>query len=87
MSCGQGATIQLLLLPAPKAGMAASRTILGTQEGRALMWRLYALIVFALLLPGCASEGPHWYDEALKDARGDNQKMRGFGPATDSLNK
>ena len=43
------------------------------------MWRGYALIALLLLMAGCASDGEkHWYDEALKDARGDNQQMRGF---------
>jgi hypothetical protein len=42
------------------------------------MWRLCAL-VFLFLGSGCASDGQkHWYDEALKDARGDNMQMRGF---------
>jgi hypothetical protein len=43
------------------------------------MWRLCALIAFLLPVAGCANDGQkHWYDEALKDARGDNQEMRGF---------
>lgn len=41
------------------------------------MWRLCALIALQFLVAGCASNGKkHWYDEALKDARGDNQRMR-----------
>jgi hypothetical protein len=47
------------------------------------MWRLSALLIVLLVVAGCASDGPHWYDEALKDARGDNQQMRGFGPSAD----
>jgi hypothetical protein len=40
------------------------------------MWRLWALVA-CLLVGGCASDGQkHWYDEALKDARGDNQRMQ-----------
>jgi hypothetical protein len=47
------------------------------------MWRLCAL-VFLVLGAGCGSDGQkHWYDEALKDLRGDNQQMRGFHSATD----
>jgi hypothetical protein len=43
------------------------------------MWRLCALFVALFLVAGCTSDGDkHWYDEALKDARGDNQQMRGF---------
>jgi hypothetical protein len=43
------------------------------------MWRLCALVVFLFLLAGCAADGEkHWYDEALKDARGDNMEMHGF---------
>jgi hypothetical protein len=43
------------------------------------MWRPCAIAVILCLIAGCASDaGPHWYDEALKDLRGDNQRMRGF---------
>ena len=43
------------------------------------MWRLCAILVFLFLASGCASDGQaHWYDEALKDARGDNMEMHGF---------
>jgi hypothetical protein len=43
------------------------------------MWRLCALLALLFLVAGCASDGQkHWYDEALRDARGDNQQMRGF---------
>jgi hypothetical protein len=43
------------------------------------MWRLSALVALLFLVAGCASDGgKHWYDEALKDARGDNQQMRGW---------
>ena len=49
-------------------------------KGGGAMWRPWALISFLVLVAGCASDGQkHWYDEALKDARGDNQEMRGFG--------
>jgi hypothetical protein len=47
------------------------------------MLRLCALIAFVILGGGCASvDGKHWYDEALKDARGDNMEMRGFGQSS-----
>jgi hypothetical protein len=50
------------------------------------MWRFCALLVIALAA-GCASDGKkHWYDEALKDARGDNMQMRGFGPSAEKAN-
>jgi hypothetical protein len=43
------------------------------------MWRACALVAVLLLMAGCAADGEkHWYDEALKDLRGDNQQMRGF---------
>jgi uncharacterized protein YcfL len=43
------------------------------------MWRWCLLCVVLFLGTGCSSDGQHhWYDEALKDARGDNQQMRGF---------
>ncbi len=43
------------------------------------MWRLCAIAVVVFLGAGCASDGQkHWYDEALKDACGENQEMRGF---------
>jgi hypothetical protein len=48
------------------------------------MWRLCALLIALILAVGCASDGEkHWYDEALKDARGDNQQMRGFSSLPD----
>lgn len=44
----------------------------------AAMRRICVLLI-VLALVGCASNGkPHWYDEALKDARGDNMQMRGL---------
>lgn len=44
------------------------------------MLRLCAFAAYLLLCAGCATGGQaHWYDEALKDARGDNMQMRGFG--------
>jgi hypothetical protein len=49
------------------------------------MCRLFAFIVLLVLVAGCASDGQkHWYDEALKDARGDNMEMRGFKSAKDA---
>jgi hypothetical protein len=52
----------------------------------AVMRRICVLLV-VLFLAGCASDGkPHWYDEALKDARGDNMQMRGFNTG-DAKNK
>jgi hypothetical protein len=43
------------------------------------MRRICALIVLSSLMTGCVSDGKgHWYDEALKDAKGGNQEMRGF---------
>jgi hypothetical protein len=57
---------------------------LDTSEGEGAMWRLSALVALLFvaslfLVAGCASDGgKHWYDEALKDARGDNQQMRGW---------
>jgi hypothetical protein len=49
------------------------------------MWRLCALFVVLFLGLGCGSDGEkHWYDEAVKDARGDNQQMRGFKSARDT---
>jgi hypothetical protein len=42
------------------------------------MWRLIAISVFLFLSVGCAADGQkHWYDDALKDARGDNMVMSG----------
>ena len=50
------------------------------------MWRYCALIV-VVLMAGCAADGKkHWYDEALKDARGDNMQMRGFKSSADKGN-
>jgi hypothetical protein len=55
---------------------------LGVVHGGGVMWRLCALVLVFLGV-GCASEGDyHWYDEALKDARGDYQQMRGFNSST-----
>ena len=49
------------------------------------MWRLCALIVVLMLAAGCGADGQkHWYDEALKDARGDNMEMHGFKSPKDS---
>jgi hypothetical protein len=49
------------------------------------MWRLCSLVIVLFLGTGCASDGKkHWYDEALKDARGDNQQMRGFKSPIDA---
>jgi hypothetical protein len=51
------------------------------------MWRLCALVAVLILSAGCAADGQkHWYDEALKDARGDNMQMRGFASTKDSGN-
>jgi hypothetical protein len=49
------------------------------------MWRLCALCVVLFVAAGCASDDgkKHWYDEAMKDLRGDNQQMRGFKSAND----
>ena len=47
------------------------------------MRRLCALAACLILVAGCASDGPHWYDAALKDARGDNMEMRGLGTGPD----
>jgi hypothetical protein len=48
------------------------------------MGRLCAVLVVLLLGAGCAQDGQkHWYDEMLKDARGDNMQMRGFGSHPD----
>jgi hypothetical protein len=48
------------------------------------MWRVGALLL--ILAAGCSSDGQkHWYDEALKDARGDNQEMRGFKSPHDDV--
>jgi hypothetical protein len=49
------------------------------------MWRLYALFVVLFLAAGCATDDgqKHWYTDALKDARGDNQQMRGFRSTND----
>lgn len=45
------------------------------------MRRVCALIVLSSLMTGCVSDGKgHWYDAAVKDAKGENQKMRGFPP-------
>jgi hypothetical protein len=58
--------------------------VLGELAGGETMWRFCALIVVLFLVAGCESDGQkHWYDEALKDARGDNQQMRGFGSTVD----
>jgi len=49
--------------------------------------RRICLLIVVLFLAGCATDGkPHWYDEALKDARGDNMQMRGFN-TSDSKSK
>ncbi len=49
------------------------------------MWRLCVPIVVLFLVTGCGSDGEkHWYDDALKDARGDNMEMRGFQPTKDT---
>jgi hypothetical protein len=51
------------------------------------MWRLGVLIIVVFLGVGCCSDGQkHWYDEAVKDARGDNQEMRGFKSSTNPSN-
>ena len=44
-----------------------------------IMRKLLLIAVSTALMSGCVSDGKaHWYDEAVKDARGDNQQMRGF---------
>jgi hypothetical protein len=49
-----------------------------------VMWRLSAVIVL-FVGAGCASDGQsHWYDEALKDLRGDNMEMHGFKSPRDT---
>ena len=41
------------------------------------MWRLIAISALLFLGAGCAADGQkHWYDDAIKDARGDNMVMR-----------
>ena len=46
----------------------------------------FLLLVF--LVAGCATDGQkHWYDDALKDLRGDNQQMRGFHSTAELANK
>lgn len=43
------------------------------------MRKILLIAVSTALMSGCVSDGKaHWYDEAVKDARGDNQQMRGF---------
>jgi hypothetical protein len=69
----------LLLIADRESAMAR----LGNCSWGEAMRRLCALIVLLFLTTGCASDGQkHWYDEALKDARGDNMEMRGFKSAT-----
>jgi hypothetical protein len=53
------------------------------------MWRLCALVALLFVVAGCGSDGEkHWYDEAVKDFRGDNMEMRGFSsPASSNPSK
>jgi hypothetical protein len=51
------------------------------------MCRLCALVALLFVVAGCGSDGEkHWYDEALKDARGENQEMRGFSSPSNRSN-
>jgi hypothetical protein len=54
------------------------------------MWRWCAgcaVVAALLLVAGCASDGDkHWYDDALKDLRGDNQQMHSFQGSEDRDN-
>ena len=46
-------------------------------RGSSAMWRLIAISALVFMGAGCAADGQkHWYDDALKDARGDNMVMR-----------
>ena len=50
------------------------------------MRRLWAVLCALLSAPGCATEGGKgFFDDALKDLRGDNQQMRTNTWATQDL--
>jgi hypothetical protein len=42
------------------------------------MKRLWVLLCAVLFCVGCAAEDQAQWNEAMKDARGDNMQMRGF---------